>query len=200
MGDEMDFTVRQNAESVMSAIGERAMMGLGSCFQFNFIQSIAFVEAWSCSALRRMRQVIPKMRDAQDSRLCYTISRMKYASSSFYLYAVAILVVISLIVFAVKQQSAPAEHDAFAQCLTDHGVKMFGAWWCPHCQKQKALFGKSFEKINYIECSSPGSQEMNQTCKDAKIEGYPTWEFKDKTRVSGEQTLEDLGKKAECTL
>jgi hypothetical protein len=41
---------------------------------------------------------------------------------------------------------------------------------------------------------------MNQICQEAKIEGYPTWEFKDGTRVSGEQTLEDLGKKAECTL
>lgn len=126
---------------------------------------------------------------------------MKHApTSSWLLYAAALLAVIGLIVFAVRQQAAPAEHDAYAQCLTDHGVKMFGAWWCPHCQQQKALLGKSFEKIKYTECSDPGSQEMNQACKDAKIEGYPTWEFKDGTRLSGVQTLEDLGKKAECSV
>ncbi len=127
---------------------------------------------------------------------------MKRPSSSVYLYVAAILVVVGLIVFAVKQQVAPASpsENAFAQCLTDRGTKMFGAWWCSHCQKQKALFGKSFDKINYTECSSPGSQEMNQKCKDAKIEGYPTWEFKDGSRVSGEQTLEFLGTKAECSL
>ncbi len=123
-------------------------------------------------------------------------------NSSWILYGAAILVVAALIIFAVAKQSVVVnpKTDAFAQCLTDHGVKMFGAWWCPHCKAQKELFGSSFSKINYTECSDPGSNDMNQTCKDAGIEGYPTWQFKDGTRVSGEQTLEDLGKKAECTL
>ena len=126
---------------------------------------------------------------------------MKISSSSI-LYFVAAFAVIVLIGFAISNQtvSTDPKTDAFAQCLTDSGVKMYGAWWCPHCKDQKALFGKSFSKIEYIECSVPGSNAMNQTCKDAKIEGYPTWEFKDGTRVSGAQTLEDLGKKAECTL
>lgn len=123
-------------------------------------------------------------------------------SSSWFLYGFAGLVVLGLIVFALSKQvvSADPKIDAFAQCLSDNGAKMYGAWWCPHCERQKELFGKSFSKITYTECSVPGSKEMNQVCKDAKIEGYPTWEFKDGTRVSGEQTLEDLGKKTECTL
>ncbi len=127
---------------------------------------------------------------------------MKKLSSSWVLYGAAFLAVIGLVVFALQKQSVSSnpKTDAFAQCLTDHGVKMFGAWWCPHCKSQKELFGSSFSKINYIECSEPGSNAMNQICKNAKIEGYPTWEFKDGTRASGEQTLEDLGKKAECTL
>lgn len=125
---------------------------------------------------------------------------MKKVNSTWFLYGAAILFVVGIVVYAVQQQSAPAKYDQFAQCLTDKGVKMYGAWWCPHCQNQKALLGKSFKKINYIECSSPGSQEMNQICKDAKIEGYPTWEFKDGSRVSGEQTLEFLGTKSNCSL
>ena len=127
---------------------------------------------------------------------------MKKRSTSWFLYGAAILVVVGLIGFVLSQQSVTTDPkiDAFAQCLTDQGVKMYGAWWCPHCKEQKELFGKSFSKINSIECSVPGSNAMNQTCKDAKIEGYPTWEFKDGTRVSGAQTLENLGKKAECSL
>ncbi|MCX6714710.1 MAG: hypothetical protein NTX72_02765 [Candidatus Uhrbacteria bacterium] len=127
---------------------------------------------------------------------------MKKLSSTWFLYGAAILVVVGILGYAVTQQTAKVDPktDAFAQCLSEHGVKMFGAWWCPHCKAQKELFGSSFPKVNYTECSEPGSNDMNQTCKDAKIEGYPTWEFKDGTRVSGEQTLEDLGKKAECTL
>lgn len=127
---------------------------------------------------------------------------MKKKSSSWFLYGAAALVVIGLFGFIIAEQSASRDPkmDAFAQCLTDNGVKMYGAWWCPHCKSQKELFGKSFSKINSIECSSAGSNSMNQICQEAKIEGYPTWEFKDGTRVSGEQSLEDLGKKAECTL
>lgn len=127
---------------------------------------------------------------------------MKKLSSTWFLYGAAVFVVVGIMSYAVLQQTVAVDPktDTFAQCLSDHGVKMFGAWWCPHCKSQKELFGSSFSKINYTECSEPGSNDMNQTCKDAKIEGYPTWEFKDGTRVSGEQTLEDLGKKAECTL
>ena len=28
------------------------------------------------------------------------------------------------------------KYDGFARCLGDRGVKMYGAWWCPHCQEQ----------------------------------------------------------------
>ncbi|MEK7452402.1 MAG: hypothetical protein AAB664_03615, partial [Patescibacteria group bacterium] len=117
-------------------------------------------------------------------------------------YGAAVLVVVGLIVYAARTQSVPANPkiDAFAQCLTDQGVKMFGAWWCPHCKEQKDLFGKSFEKIAYTECAVPNSQGMNQTCKNAKIEGYPTWEFKDGSRLSGIQTLDILGGKANCVI
>ena len=130
---------------------------------------------------------------------CYTVFCMKF-SSSWILYGAAVLVIVGLIVFAVTKNVAPGEHDQFAQCLTDKGVKMYGAWWCPHCQKQKALFGNSFSKMKYIECSAPGTQQMNQVCREANIKGYPTWEFGDGSRVSGEQSLEDLGKKVGCAL
>lgn len=74
---------------------------------------------------------------------------------------------------------------------------MYGAWWCPHCQAQKKLFGSSFDKITYVECSNP-DKSMNQVCQDAGVTGYPTWKFADGTIMSGEQTFVDLGARAEC--
>ena len=38
--------------------------------------------------------------------------------------------------------SRPGQYDNLAQCLTDKGAKFYGAFWCSHCQEQKAEFGK----------------------------------------------------------
>ncbi len=89
--------------------------------------------------------------------------------------------------------------DVFAQCLSDAGAKFYGAYWCPHCQNQKRAFNNS-KKLPYIECSTPNGQAQTQVCVDAKITGYPTWEFADGSRFDGEQTLEVLAEKTKCTL
>src|SRR3989339_2189 len=126
----------------------------------------------------------------------------KSKQSSYYLYGAAVLVVVGLVVFAANNsvgQSAPSPYDAFAQCLTDSGVTMYGAWWCSHCENQKDLFGSAFENVNYIECST-ASRTMNQTCRDAGIEGYPAWEFGDGSRARGEQSLTSLSDASGCAL
>ena len=93
--------------------------------------------------------------------------------------------------------------DGFAQCIKDSGAKFYGAFWCPHCQEQKALFGTSAKLLPYIECSNP-DRSQTQICKDAKIEGYPTWEMKDGTRLPVENsagvTLKTLAEKTQCIL
>ncbi|HEU4677725.1 MAG TPA: hypothetical protein VFS75_03340 [Candidatus Paceibacterota bacterium] len=119
-----------------------------------------------------------------------------------YIYAALVVLVVGGLV-ALKQFGGTsnaadmAPYDDFAQCLTDHGVKFFGAYWCPHCQAQKRLFHNS-KKLPYIECSTPDGQSQTQICIDNKITGYPTWEFADGSRLDGEQTFEDLGAKADC--
>ena len=75
--------------------------------------------------------------------------------------------------------SGPGKLDGFAQCLKDKGATFFGAFWCPHCQNQKKLFGRSVAKLPYIECSTPDGKGQLPICIDQKIEGYPTWEFAD---------------------
>lgn len=102
--------------------------------------------------------------------------------------------------YFVNNDKTPAKYDAFAQCLTDTGTKFYGAFWCPHCQEQKKLFGKSAKKLPYIECSTADGRGMLPVCKDVGIESYPTWVFPDGTRVSGEQSFETLSEKTSCIL
>jgi hypothetical protein len=92
------------------------------------------------------------------------------------------------------------EYETFSQCLSDSGVKMYGAYWCSHCIEQKSYFGNSFKKVNYIECSLPNRGGQNQVCNSAGIESYPTWEFSDGTRLSGAQALTTLSDKSGCPL
>ena len=120
-------------------------------------------------------------------------------SSSAWLFVAAGLAVIGLIVFAVMQGRTPANYEAFAQCLTDKGVKMYGAWWCPHCTAQKKLFLGAFENVSYVECSPNGAKSFTaQECIDQNITNTPTWTFADGTRVTGEMSLEDLSAKSSC--
>ncbi len=98
-----------------------------------------------------------------------------------------------------ERNAPPDNRDVLAQCLTEKGTKMYGAYWCSHCQAQKKSFGKAFKKVTYIECAIPGDpQNQTQVCKDAGIKGYPTWVFPSGDRVSGEQTLQTLAEKSGC--
>lgn len=109
-------------------------------------------------------------------------------------------VLIGDILLLVRYQSQPGALDSFAQCLKDKGAIFYGAFWCPHCQNQKAMFGKSAKLLPYVECSTTDGRSQLQICKDKKIEGYPTWEFTDGSRESGEVSLERLAEKTGCEL
>ncbi len=85
--------------------------------------------------------------------------------------------------------------DNFARCLAAKNVTMYGAYSCPHCQNQKAMFGSSFKFVPYVECS-----EEAEKCVVAKIEGVPTWTFSDGKKLVGEQPLEMLAAASGCPL
>jgi len=111
-----------------------------------------------------------------------------------------ILVIAGFTYWLIKTPGKPGKLDSFATCLTDNGAKFYGAFWCPHCQNQKALFGRSAKLLPYVECSTPDGKGQNELCTNLGIKGYPTWIFKDGTIENGEVSLERLSELANCPL
>jgi len=97
-------------------------------------------------------------------------------------------------------EQGPGKYDGFAQCLSEKGAKFYGAFWCPHCQAQKQMFGRSVEFLPYVECSLPDGKSRTQICIDNGIESYPTWIFADGSRLEGERQLSELAEKTGCAL
>lgn len=90
--------------------------------------------------------------------------------------------------------------DGFAKCVSSKGVRMYGAWWCPHCAEQKEAFGYAFQYVNYVECSPEGKRDLNEVCKQAGVKHFPTWQFADGSRIEGELPLTDISQKTGCKL
>lgn len=97
-------------------------------------------------------------------------------------------------------QSGPGAHDKLAQCIKDQGAIFYGAFWCPHCQNTKALFGRSAKLLPYVECSTPDGKGQVQECKDKGIQSYPTWVRPDGAVLNGEQPIASIASFAGCTL
>ena len=125
---------------------------------------------------------------------------MKKNAKKFLIWGIIAVAAIAGVYFAIRASSAPGELDAFAGCLKDKDAVFYGAFWCQHCQNQKALFGKSAKLLPYVECSTADGRSQLPICKDKKIEGYPTWIFEDGARESGEIALEKLAEKTGCAL
>jgi len=122
---------------------------------------------------------------------------MRFATSH-YIFGIAGVTIVAIIAWGMMQKSGPGPVDGLAQCLTEKGVMMYGAYWCPHCQTQKKAFGNSWQYVKYVECSLPGGRGQTQECTDAGIQSYPTWVFPGGQRLGGEQSFAALAEKAGC--
>ncbi|MEM9908258.1 MAG: hypothetical protein AAF921_24875 [Cyanobacteria bacterium P01_D01_bin.44] len=92
---------------------------------------------------------------------------------------------------AIETTSGNAE-VALAEHLTSIGAKKYGAWWCPHCHAQQALFGaEAFEKVTYVECDAEGQNAQTSTCQAVGVSSFPTWEINGEL-YPGVQSLEAL--------
>jgi len=87
-----------------------------------------------------------------------------------------------------------------ATCLKASGAKFYGAFWCPHCNDQKAMFGDAVKELPYIECSTPDGRGQTPVCAAANITGYPTWVFADGSTLSGAIEPKELAAKTGCSI
>ena len=115
-------------------------------------------------------------------------------------WVVILVLVVAGIGLAVFVKPGPSNLEPFAQCLKEKGATFYGAFWCPHCQRTKAMFGSAAKSLPYVECSTPDGKGQLQICIDKKVQNYPTWEFADGSRLTGERTLSELADKTQCAL
>mgnify|MGYP001768133481 CR=1 FL=1 len=117
---------------------------------------------------------------------------------------VIILLVLGTIASVLFQSDSvsfgPGKYDQFAMCLKEKGAVFYGAFWCTHCNATKKMFGPSKKYLPYVECSTADGFQQTEFCKEKKIESYPTWEFADGSRLSGELSFEQLSEKTSCPL
>ena len=100
-----------------------------------------------------------------------------------------------ILTFFYPSQASDNKLDGFAKCLASKNITMYGTPWCEWCQKQEALFGKSFRLVPYVDCS-----KNPQECASKGINGTPTWIFPDGKTLVGYQELEKLAKESGCEL
>lgn len=119
----------------------------------------------------------------------------KNITTAIILLVVIVAIVFGFIEYKKSHSIQQSVLDTFAQCVAEKKVTMYGAEWCPHCQREKALFGSSFKYVPYVECP-----ENTQLCLDKGITGYPTWMDSNGKKYEGEQGLEGIAKISNCAL
>ncbi|MBL7170007.1 MAG: hypothetical protein ISS48_03235 [Candidatus Aenigmarchaeota archaeon] len=113
---------------------------------------------------------------------------------SWIVFFVIVVAVLGLVVFLSTGRKPTEDYDEFARCLSEKGATMYGTYWCRYCKNQKAIFGDSFQYVDYVECTeNPG------LCLEKGIRGYPTWII-DGKQYPGEQSFERLSELTGCDL
>lgn len=102
----------------------------------------------------------------------------KWLAKTVPVAAVAILLMHLNYVGILGEPPKPEDPMArsLAVYLSDSGAKMYGAYWCPHCQEQKEMFGAAAWRLPYVECSPDGQgRPQAPVCHSLNILSYPTW-------------------------
>lgn len=105
-----------------------------------------------------------------------------------------------LVLYAAYWYYSNHRYDNFAKCLATHQTKMYGLYWCPHCAEQKAMFGKAFQYVPYVECAIKDSHELAPACSAAGVKLFPAWQFGTNPPVTGVFPMEELSDKTGCSL
>jgi len=117
-----------------------------------------------------------------------------------YIWLLVLMAFVGGVVWLIRTPGKSGPLDGFAKCIKGSGAIFYGAFWCPHYQSQKAMFGVSAKYLPYIECSTPDGNNQLPICNEAGVKGYPTWKYPDGTIETGEVSLAKLSKATNCPL
>ena len=94
-------------------------------------------------------------------------------------------------IYAMPAGGGGGFEAGLARHLREQGAVMYGAYWCPHCVEQKALFGDAAKDIPYVECAADGINGRPDLCEKAGVKAFPTWVMGTERR-EGTQSLQAL--------
>ena len=101
-------------------------------------------------------------------------------------------------VVITEVDSSEVDNTQIAQCLTNSGVKLYGAYWCSHCNNQKKMFGDAEKYITYVECDAKGENGDPDACSEAGITAYPTWISATNEKLTGSRDPQTVAEWAGC--
>jgi len=88
--------------------------------------------------------------------------------------------------------SGESDVEKLAACLDKKGAEFYGSVFSPETEKQAKLFGKHFQKINYIDCGKD-----KEYCPN--IREIPAW-YIDKKIYYGFKNLTELDSISNCNV
>ncbi len=158
-------------------------------------ENISKIKCKICNKEFQDREALAMHNSAKHNILLNNTSKKKFKIKKRHIILGVIIILSALLVYIeYKKQAFPGEYDNFAKCLTENNATMYGTEWCTHCKAQKALFGKSFQHVNYVDCD-----RAKDICLQNGVTGYPTWIIGNES-YPGTQSLKTLSDLTKCEL
>jgi glutaredoxin len=114
-------------------------------------------------------------------------------------FTVIVILVLLIAAYGAGWYRKSHRYDELGQCMASKQVKMYGAYWCPHCAEQKEILGKSYHFV-YQECGVPGSHAESAECIALGVKEFPTWRFPNGTMAPGVFSVDELSGRTGCSL
>jgi|TARA_B100001964_G_C14239396_1_gene604185 uncharacterized membrane protein YvbJ len=108
--------------------------------------------------------------DTADIKKTEEVSVPNKKSKKWVFVGIVLVIIVLIGSFSIVNANKPGPLDDFAKCLSEKDAVMYGALsWCKYTQAQKAMFGKSFNHLNYIDYTEYPEEQFG------KIKKTPTW-------------------------
>lgn len=107
--------------------------------------------------------------------------------------ALSVAILVGGYAAGTPEAAASPYAEGLAKHLAATGAVFYGAYWCPHCSDQKAMFGAAAKYLPYVECDPRGAGGNPQLCAEKQIKGFPTWEIAGQ-RLEGVVDLAELAR------